>query len=225
MMDVAQTVLQYQRLEGVKIGGQRGRTLTTSITQVYQDFCKSVDHVRNLGFDILDIDQKFEPAWYTFRREMKMLDHRLAALIDQGFEEASTVAQSFKLFDSFQGLVERPLIYERLETRYLEVIAMYAADLRVAQDVFVRLCDDPPVASHMSPCAGALAWSFGLEARARGPMLKVKRLDKRVLDSAIGREVIADFTSLIGYLEGYRRDVLLDWTESVKEVRNGRDRG
>ena len=158
---------------------------------------------------------------YTFRREMKMLDHRLAALIDQGFEEASTVAQSFKLFDSFQGLVERPLIYERLETRYLEVIAMYAADLRAVQDVFVRLCDNPPVASHVSPCAGALAWSFGLEARARGPMLKVKRLDKRVLDSAIGREVIADFTSLVGYLEGYRKDVLLDWMESVKEVITG----
>jgi dynein heavy chain len=62
-MDVAQTVLQYQRLEGVKIGGSRGHTLTTSIMQVYQDFCKSVDLVRNLGFDILDIDKKFEPAW------------------------------------------------------------------------------------------------------------------------------------------------------------------
>ena len=94
---------QYQRLADVEVGGPKGRVLTSSIMQVYQDFCKTVDSVRNLGYDIMDVEKKqFEEAWYAFRREVKLLDFRLAALLVKGFEDCATVAASFKFLDSFQ---------------------------------------------------------------------------------------------------------------------------
>jgi hypothetical protein len=63
VLEVAQTAVQYRKLEGAEVGGSRGRTLTSSVMQVYSDFGSCVDRVRNLGFDALDLDHKFEDAW------------------------------------------------------------------------------------------------------------------------------------------------------------------
>ena len=42
ILDLTQTVLQFNKLERVEVGGTKGKTLTTSVRQIYADFLQAV---------------------------------------------------------------------------------------------------------------------------------------------------------------------------------------
>ena len=48
----------------------------------------------------------------------------------QGFEECPTVAATFKLFDSFDGLLERDAIGAELERKHAELVRSFLLELR-----------------------------------------------------------------------------------------------
>jgi dynein heavy chain, axonemal len=98
VLDLAQTLMQYQRLHELEVGGPRGRTLSTSSMQIYSDFLQSVDEVRNLDFDIMDLSHRsFDVAWFKFRKQSKLLDQRLAAVVCEGVNSVSTTSAAFKV--------------------------------------------------------------------------------------------------------------------------------
>jgi dynein heavy chain, axonemal len=102
VLDLAQTLMQYQRLHELEVGGPRGRTLSTSSMQIYSDFLQSVDEVRNLDFDIMDLSHRsFDVAWFKFRKQSKLLDQRLAAVVCEGVNSVSTTSAAFKVLYSY----------------------------------------------------------------------------------------------------------------------------
>jgi len=59
----------------------------------------------------MDIDKKeFDDDFYEFRAKIKELERRLASVITQGFDDCDTINGRFKLLDSFEGLLNRPII-------------------------------------------------------------------------------------------------------------------
>ena len=68
----------------------------------------------------MDLDVKqFEEAWYDFRSRSKELERRLGSVITQGFDDCTTITGQFKLLDSFDTLVNRPIIADELEKKNL----------------------------------------------------------------------------------------------------------
>jgi len=49
VLDLSQTILMFSKLSKIEIGGTKGKTLTTSIAQIYLDFTQAVDSVKSLG--------------------------------------------------------------------------------------------------------------------------------------------------------------------------------
>eukprot|EP00599_Poterioochromonas_sp_BG-1_P012792 CAMPEP_0173159472 /NCGR_PEP_ID=MMETSP1105-20130129/17150_1 /TAXON_ID=2985 /ORGANISM="Ochromonas sp., Strain BG-1" /LENGTH=109 /DNA_ID=CAMNT_0014077953 /DNA_START=231 /DNA_END=556 /DNA_ORIENTATION=- len=77
ILDFTQTIVMFTKLAKIEIGGTKGKTLTTSIAQIYADFANAIDSIRNLGKGILDLEnKKFEEAFYEFRNRIKELDRR-----------------------------------------------------------------------------------------------------------------------------------------------------
>lgn len=59
----------------------------------------------------MDIQEKnFDDDFYEFRSKIKELERRLASVITQGFDDFDTLQGRFKLLDSFEGLLNRPII-------------------------------------------------------------------------------------------------------------------
>lgn len=56
--------------------------------------------------------RNFEDAFYEFRARVKELDRRLSSIIIQGFDDCSGLINRFRLFDSFDLLLLRPIISE-----------------------------------------------------------------------------------------------------------------
>jgi len=52
LLELCRTVVQFGRLERVEVGGNKGRTLSASIYQIYADFSKTLDAFRAMPYDV-----------------------------------------------------------------------------------------------------------------------------------------------------------------------------
>ena len=218
ILDLAQTIMQFTKLAKIEVGGTKGKTLSTSVAQIYFDFIQAIDNVKNVGKGILDLENKgFDEAFYDFRTRMKELDRRLASVIVQGFDDVTTVSGRFRLFDTFDNLITRPIIADELEKKYAPLIHSIKVDIDEVQDIFVKNKDLPLIASNLPPIAGALAWCRGLQDRIQYPIEKLKTLDSKVLEREDTREMLKVFTALIGQLADFDREKVESWGRSIED--------
>ena len=55
-------------------------------------------------------ERRFDDDFYKFRQRIKELERRLASILTQSFDDSDTIIGKFKLLDSFEGLLNRPII-------------------------------------------------------------------------------------------------------------------
>ena len=74
ILELTNTVLQFSKLETVEVGGTKGKILTTSVAQIFNDFTKSVSRFHEIDYSLLDVEaDKFDDDFYLFRVEIKEL--------------------------------------------------------------------------------------------------------------------------------------------------------
>jgi dynein heavy chain len=218
ILDLAQTILQFTKLAKVEVGGTKGKVLSTSVAQIYSDFVQAIDMVRSVGKGILDVDNKeFDDAFYDFRSRMKELDRRLASVLIQGFDDNTTVVGRFRLFDTFDSLIVRPIIADALEKKYLPLIESIKSDVEEVQKVFTEHKDIPIVANNLPPISGALTWNRGLKDRLTFPIEKLKQLDKKILEREDTRDMLRTYIMLLGQMSDFDRDRIESWGKSIED--------
>jgi dynein heavy chain len=216
-LDLTQTILQFSKLSRIEVGGTKGKTLTTSVQQVYADFMAAVASFQAVKYDIMDVDAKsFDDDFYEFRCSIKELERRLGSVLTQGFDDCATVSGRFKLLDSFDTLLERPAIQEELEKKHLALISSYSLDLQEMQQMFMEHRDNPTISSNLPPISGALNWCRGLLERIKQPMEKLKQMNRAVLDREEAREVVKTYTSLVASLGEYEHVKIEEWGEEIE---------
>ena len=73
--DLTETIIQFNKLERIEIGGTKGKTLTTSVQQIFADFLSAVVTFKAVPYDIMDITVKqFDDDFYEFRCRIKELE-------------------------------------------------------------------------------------------------------------------------------------------------------
>lgn len=57
------------QLANLEVGGTKGKVLTTSVAQIHLDFGLAVEAVKNVNYDVMDLDaaSAFEDIYQTFR--------------------------------------------------------------------------------------------------------------------------------------------------------------
>lgn len=72
----------------------------------------SIDHFNGACLPHLPLFvlSQFDDDFYEFRCSIKELERRLGAVVSLAFDDCATVYGRFKLLDSFEGLLERPII-------------------------------------------------------------------------------------------------------------------
>ena len=203
LLDLCKTVVQFQKLEKIEIGGNKGRTLSASVYQIYSDFVGVLGAFKKVPYDVLDVEQKaFDDDFYEFRCQIKELERRLGSVLNQGFEDCATVFAAFKLIESFEGLLEREFIQADLERRQADLLRAYASDLKDVSEIFHRQRatsaagkylerEGPPLYVNMPPVSGALFWTRGLVERIEEPMAKLKATMRPMQKLAISLRVLA----------------------------------
>lgn len=74
----------------------------------------------------------------------------------QAFDDCTTLAATFKLLESFEGLLERDAIAAELAAKHLTMVNAFADDVREVQDIFQAHQEFPQLSKNSPPHSGAL---------------------------------------------------------------------
>ena len=215
VLDLMQTLTQFLSLNKIEIGGTKGKTLTSSVQQIFLDFQQSIV-VFQSDYDVMNVDSKvFEEHFYDFRLELSELERRVASVIVQAFEDSSTILGKFKLLDSFEGLLERDILHSELEKKHNDLLNDYLFDLSQVQEIFLMGKPLPNVNDNAPPHAGAVAWVRGLLQRVEDPMKRLLTMGKMILDTESGRECEEAFKIVVKMLKEFENDHIQQWARDV----------
>ena len=93
---------------------------------IFEQFSEAVTEFMTVQYDIMDIEKRqFDDDFYKFRQRIKELERRLASILTQGFDDCDTIIGKFKLLDSFEGLLNRPIIQDELEKKHITLLELY----------------------------------------------------------------------------------------------------
>jgi dynein heavy chain len=217
ILDLTQTIVQFSKLASIEVGGTKGKTLSTSVQQIYNDFQSAVETFKQVQYDIMDVGAKqFDDDFYEFRCKIKELERRLGSLLTQGFDDCATIYSRFKLLNSFEGLLDRPIIQDELEKKHVVLVQSYGADLKEVQELFLAQRDEPPISSNLPPMSGAISWCRGLMSRIQLPMEKLKSFNKAIMEREETKEVTKVFANIMTSLEEYTVQKIEEWAREVE---------
>ncbi len=217
ILDLTQTIVQFSQLGEIEVGGTKGKTLTTSVQQIYSDFNTAVASFENVQYDIMDVNAKrFDDDFYEFRCTIKELERRLGSILIQAFDDSATIYGRFKLLDSFEGLLERPIIQDELEKKHVTLVQQYGVDLKSIQELFLAQRDDPPIPINLPPVAGSITWCRGIMQRANTPMQKLQLLHRSVLEREEAKEVTKVHENIYESLNEYVSTKVEKWSHEVE---------
>jgi dynein heavy chain len=96
------------------------------VLSIFEQFSEAVTEFMTVQYDIMDIEKRqFDDDFYKFRQRIKELERRLASILTQGFDDCDTIIGKFKLLDSFEGLLNRPIIQDELEKKHITLLELY----------------------------------------------------------------------------------------------------
>lgn len=218
ILDLTQTIVQFSKLAKIEVGGTKGKSLTASIKQIYEDFHHAVAKFKAVPYDIMDVGAKaFDDDFYDFRCSIKELERRLGAVVSLAFDDCSNVYGKFKLLDSFEGLLERPIIQDELEKKYIGLVQSYGQDLKTVQELFLHYRDNCPIAWNLPPIAGALTWCRGLVERIEIPYVKLNQLEKSILEREEAKEVSKVYLTIKASLQEFESQKIEEWGRDVEQ--------
>jgi dynein heavy chain len=220
ILDFTRTIVQFFKLERVEIGGTKGKQLSAQVVAVFDEFKEAVELFQQVSYDIMHVEEKqFDEDFFRFRNSVKELDRRLATILANAFDDLNSIPGRTKLFDNFEGLLERTILQDELERRYTALLVQYKEDLREVQDLFTENkqkveanADDAPINSNMPPVTGAIYWANALRLRVEGPMIKVKAYAEAVREVPEEfKEVEKLYRTLKAALGEYEKDKFMSW--------------
>jgi dynein heavy chain, axonemal len=123
---------------------------------------------------------------------------------------------TFKLLDSFEGLLDREVIAADLEKKNLDLVRTFGADLKEVAELFHSHKERPVLATNSAPHSGKVAWVRGLVERVEDPMGKLRSMGKVVTDSEGFKEITKTYTALMAAMAEHERVAVEEWCKQVR---------
>jgi dynein heavy chain len=222
MLEFTNIVAEFHKLDRICLGGTKGKTLTDMINgetqSVFTDFLAAVETFKGVGYDCMDITKsEFDDDFYRYRLQIKSLERRLSAILTLGFDDCATLFSHFKLLESFDGLLQRPIIKDDLDKKRSLLLRIYSDDLSQVQQIFHDNKRNPPLENNMPPVAGRIMWCRGLLHRDIDPFEKLEFFTEGVNEQEF-LEVKKMHQAITTQLQDYEAEQLEAWTKDVDSV-------
>ena len=211
IMHLTGTIQQFKKLKKIEIGNTKGAAMSKSLVQILEEFELIVEEFTKVDYDIMNIERReFDDDFFNFRKSIKELERRLASVLTQSFDDSDTIIGKFKLLDSFDGLLNRPIIQDELERKQITLLDLFKQDLKTTQQIFLegkilveRLDERSPISSNAPPIAGALNWTKGLFERVNDPMQRLSSLTTSIQEREEYKDVQKLYNSLVKNLKEF----------------------
>ena len=188
---------------------------------IYNDFTAAMERWQHIDYDVLDVAAapRFAADHGAFRATIRDLEHRLTHVLLAAFDDCATMAATFKLLDSFEGLLDRDRLAAALEAKHAALLAAFGDEVAAVGDMFRDGAPAPRVPKNAARHSGAVKWVRGLVERAEAPLEKIRALSRAVTETEEARGIFAAQEALVARMRAYEREHVDAWTALVSEVR------
>ncbi|KAJ9459816.1 Dynein beta chain [Diplonema papillatum] len=223
LLDVLETVMLFNRLEKVEIGGTHGAELSANIVQIHKEFEEAYTNFHTPeegGYDILKVEEpRFDPDFSSFRAHVRRMEKRLGSMLTQSMDDAPALYNAFKLVDTYEGFLDRSVISQEWQKRQVDVLKAYQSDLLTVQECFQAFRDDTtaklPVYNRMPLTSAQLIFAKGLLERITEPFGRIMELSKPILQSELAVETVNLQRQLSNTLKTYIHSCSDRWAGHV----------
>ena len=226
VLDVLETVILFNRLERVEIGGTHGAEHSAQVTVIHQEFLIAYQLFHTPSeystSGLLNIDEpRFDSNFVAFRNNVRSMEKHLGSMLTQSLEETRALSSIFKLVDTYEGFLDRNIIQQEWYKRQTDVLKLYHNDLLEVQQCFRDYNNDienQPIYHVMPPTAAQLVWARGLLERIQEPFSRLCELTRNVLSSEIAIETMQLHENLTNGIKSYITDAYEKWAANVGSV-------
>ncbi|KAJ3051836.1 hypothetical protein HK097_007152 [Rhizophlyctis rosea] len=216
ILELFDTIIEFNRLEKIEIGGTKGKILSSQVVQIFNEFKAALDIFSKVKYDVLDIgNPEFEKDLGKFHEKITDLDRRIGTILSQSFDECTGLISAFRLLESFAGLLNRPTIQRDFERKYFALLRMFSDDLDVVSGLFLKFKDSPPIHYNMAPVTGAVGWIHELKDRINKGLEKLKTLTVAAMSSEEAQLVFQKHAELLQTLDTYEQTVYNAWSATI----------
>ncbi|RKO98183.1 hypothetical protein CXG81DRAFT_17063 [Caulochytrium protostelioides] len=220
ILNVFETIVEFNRLEKIEIGGTRGKMLTLEMMTVFNEFMTVLRAFATAKYDILDMSlYQFDADLAIFHQRVMDLDKRMATILCQAFDDCSGLSGCFRLLESFSGLLSRQAIQEDFVDKFQGLLKMFDEDLDDVVNLFNSERDHPPIHCNMPPTTGALTWASELRDRIERRMERVSAFQSFFgPDKDVTEAIFAKYQRLHDSIAMYEQSVFEQWAGQVGDI-------
>ncbi|TSL75253.1 Dynein heavy chain 17, axonemal [Bagarius yarrelli] len=221
--EVYVTSVEFLKLEKVLFHGTRGGALGASLVQIYEEFLGLLKMLAECSYDPIEISDKgFEVDFKDFQTRTTDYERRLGTIFCQAFDNCGFSESAVKLFEMFGALLERPLLYSLISSKYKKLLEMFSLELdRIkliydAQIAALERCPDaPPVGKNMPPVAGQLKWAQELRDRLHIQMKSIMEVHLIDMSTEEGTFICQKYEEMMELLHRFCEQVYAQWSAKV----------
>ncbi|XP_046391607.1 dynein beta chain, ciliary-like [Ischnura elegans] len=219
-----ETILEFQKLEKVEIGGLRGRVLGIKVVDIFEEFNNLLAEYGNKTYDALEPESsEFDKDYSSFQETIADFDRRLASIFSQAYDDCHNLESIFKLIYIAGSLADRPIIYQEVTPKHSRLIKLLNEEVDVVKEIFddqianYRLTGEMPIDINMPPVAGHLLWAHKLRQRIEQPFEAFKELEHPVVESYDAEHVLSKYDEMIACIEKFVAEEFKEWCAKVPD--------
>ncbi|XP_073974323.1 dynein beta chain, ciliary-like isoform X3 [Rhodnius prolixus] len=221
--DLFKTSLEYIRLEKVEVGGYHGHDLSSRLDVILEDFNNLLNGFRCLSLDLMDInDNTLIKEYEKFQEKVLDFDKRLAAITVTAFDDCTNLEQLFKMINVFGSLLERSIIKEEIDSKYINMIHMFSDEINVVSDIVnctyqkYEETGDPEVATtHWPTVSRSILFIRTMSARLSTPLQQINDFDHECTKSEDAEKMKSKALKIISFLVEFERELVNKWVKQV----------
>ncbi|CAF2140297.1 unnamed protein product [Rotaria magnacalcarata] len=227
IQDLFQTAAEFLRLEKVEIGGVKGKTLSSLVLNIFELFKEEFEKMSNKKYDPLDpACIEFLEDIAHFKHFLKDMELKLAAIINQAFDDSNSLTSQFKLISILGSMLERPAIREAFVRNYYRITLLVEQEIDACHDIYEKQMafkkEHGTIELHRNkpPIAGSIEWVDEMKDRINEPLDAFTKLDYAAKETDDGKRVLAKHEELIQLLDKFAKSIFDDWSKNVGQAAN-----
>lgn len=225
--DIFETANEFYKMEKIELGGLKGRNLSRSIQEIFNDFKTLYIKWSQISFDPLDPSPQmkhFERERSEFQTEAEVLERKLAAILVQSFDECYTMESLIKLIEVCGSLLLRPIIYNEIKDKLDNLLDLYNQDLDLVKNIFDGGIDTINTSGIMAlqvdrgfpPVTGALTWIKKMKLRVKKPTEDLPNIEfKEVFETEDGKNTMDRLKEMTDMLDMLEIGIFEKWKQNV----------
>ncbi|KAL4716976.1 hypothetical protein ACJJTC_012787 [Scirpophaga incertulas] len=219
------TVIEFQKLKQIEVGGIKGRMLGEQISEVSSEFDAYFREFASKSYDVLEPDDEtFDNDYKSFEESIVDLDLKLATVLVESFDNSPTLDDIFKLIEIVGTILDRPLIKSQFSAKYVEIIVMLGKEITTCEELFKSQIERlekygiMEVDIFFPPIAGGILFMNMLAARVTKPVESFHNFPHSIKDTEEATKLFERHEKLIENISEFKKKYFDDWKSNVPDI-------